>query len=122
MRMAVDCLKGCRMSDLKENLKQSLALIEAPSNVIDLDVERADRREISNRDVTPETVLKMALRECEKSGNVTQCYITLVEDTPEGMSTTNLRSNMSRIEEIAYRQLGLAEAIEQYYQAAGKET
>lgn len=98
------------MSDLKEHLKKSLA----ETNLIDLDVERADRGLISNSDVTPETVLKLAIKECQESGHVTQCYITLIEESPDGLSTINLRSNMSRVEEIAYRQVGLAEAIEMW--------
>lgn len=99
------------MSDLKEHLRQSLEL----TNLVDLEVERAERGLVPNAEVTPETLLRLALKDCELAkGRITKCYVTLIEDEGDSMSTTNMRANLTRTEEIAYRQLGLTEAIESW--------
>ena len=73
---------------------------------VDLDVARADRAP-SSEGITPETVLKAAIRDCEEFGDVDGCYITLIRRSKEGAHLEHYRANLNREQELAYRQLGV---------------
>jgi hypothetical protein len=118
----VICDAPCEGEDLVAVL--SLALAAEPveedeeeiNNVIDFQVARAECSAVNTADVTPETVLKLALQDVQAGGQykdtVKKCYITLVLDTGETFSTCNYRANLTRIEEVAFRQLGVSESLE----------
>lgn len=81
---------------------------------VDLEVEKADRAE-SCLEVTPEVLLKLALRDCQQYGDVKMCYVTLLREGADGcITTSNYRANMKRDTEIAYRQIGVQEVIERW--------
>lgn len=86
------------------------------NTVTDFDVERLDRKRDSlwAHDVTPEQLLKLALLDCSKHEGVFGCYITLIRRREEdgGLQTQNYRSGLNRLEEVAYRQLGLVEQLD----------
>lgn len=116
--------------DLKAALRASLTVIENDSRqddpvttdtveenaaVVDLSLERIERGDMSCQQVTPEQVLRLALRELDQTEGITKCYVTLIQETPEGPITTiNMRSRLSRQEEVAFRQLGVHEAIDSW--------
>lgn len=111
--MAVACLK-------REGLVADATLVELlresveNSNVVDFEVEKINRRHIDARDVMPDKCLALALQDTKQRGDVIGCYITLIVEEPETMSTVNYRAGLSRTEEIAYRQVGVQEAIESW--------
>ena len=104
--------------NLIENLKASLDAEEADSgNVVDLGAERLlrGRDSLTPDQVTPQEVLKLAMEDCSKLGNISKCYVTLIVDEgDERMGTINYRAQMTRTEEIAFRQLGLQEQIDNW--------
>jgi hypothetical protein len=87
---------------------------DCAGEVIDFEVERASRKPLDNADVSPATVLKMALEDITTGPyhNCSKVYVTLVLDNDSTFSTCNYRANLTRIEEVAFRQLGVAEAID----------
>jgi hypothetical protein len=88
---------------------------DCSAEVIDFEVERASRLNMDNAEVRPETILKMALEDVTtgpyRDGRCTKAYITLVLEDGKTYSTCNYRANLSKIEEVAFRQLGVTEAV-----------
>jgi hypothetical protein len=115
--------EGEGLIDVQMDPEMAAALLEAAgyivvdedesAEVIDFEVERASRVNMDNAEVKPETILKMALEDVTGpyQGKCTKAYITLVLDNGKAFSTCNYRANLSRIEEVAFRELGLTEAI-----------
>lgn len=89
---------------------------DATAEVIDFEVQRASRSIIDSGEVRPETILKMALEDVTTGpyggGRCVKAYITLILDDGKSFSTCNYRANLSKIEEVAFRQMSVAEAIE----------
>jgi hypothetical protein len=86
---------------------------DASAEVIDFEVQRAARRLLDNTEVSPATILKMALDDVlGPYQHCTKAYITLVLDNGKSFTTCNYRANLSRIEEVAFRQLGVTESME----------
>lgn len=84
------------------------------SNVVNLSVERLIRKApASCEQVSVRELLELAL--AELSDNAVKCYLTIIEKDPEGgFSLDNYRSGLLRSEEIAYRQMGVLEAMENW--------
>ena len=82
-------------------------------NVVDFRNAKVDSGTLLAREVTPAEVLTQALEDLG-SLNVAKCYITLVIDNGETWATTNYRANLTRAEEIAFRQLGITEMLESW--------
>lgn len=109
---------------LVHTLKESIAELEkldmaaagepVSAEVVNLAVERVIRGDTIATEVTAETVLEAALIECREMGDeVTGCYITLICSDENGpRATCHYRAGLSRIEEIAFRQLGLTEVMD----------
>lgn len=97
-----------------EVLKASLEQEE--SNVVDFEVEKLSReRHADPRNMMPDKCLALALADCKQFGDVIGCYVTLIrEDAGEALTVESYRAGLNRAEEIAYRQLGLNEAIENW--------
>jgi predicted NUDIX family phosphoesterase len=112
----------------KDDLKGSLELAvfeggvgqdkqaEEPSNVVQLGVERLLRNgpQMDAKDATPLDVIRLVEHDIIESGNVTACYVTLITNQDNHFEVTNYRSNLARTEEIAYRQMGVQQAIENW--------
>jgi len=103
--------------DIKAALKASLALVtndhpEQKENVTDLGMERLKRKSVPCSEVTPIQALSLAMEEAKGNPNIKRCYITMIEDIEGGTATINLRANLSRQEEVAFRSLGAYEAMD----------
>lgn len=83
------------------------------SNLIDLEIERIDRSAADCGDVTPEQILRIALRDTQE-GDVRACYVTLINESGEAESSTHYRSNLTRSEEAGYRQLGVQQILDDW--------
>ena len=79
--------------------------------VVDFEVERAERAEEA-AGVRPISLLKMALKDAQKDNTIVKAYVTLIRDDKDSFSTINYRAGLKRTEEIAFRQLGVQEALE----------
>lgn len=100
---------------LLESLKQSVAETpEQTENVVDLFRERCERGELSSSEIKPLDLLRLVIEDAERKGNVVKCYVTLVSDTTDAFTVTNYRAGLNREEEVAYRQLGLQEAVDRW--------
>lgn len=111
---------------LVENLKQSIALEDALSssepeehkenNVVDLARERMDRGALTSKDVTPAQLLEVVCEDVAASriGNVVKCYVTLIAEDESSFTVSNYRAGLNRAEEVAFRQLGLQEAVDNW--------
>ncbi|HEY6020615.1 MAG TPA: hypothetical protein VIY48_12210 [Candidatus Paceibacterota bacterium] len=71
-------------------------------------------------DVSVKQCLEMALKDADRIGAV-KCYVTMICDDGDTWSTNNYRSCLTRIEEIAFRQLGVTEAINRWTGGPGEE-
>jgi hypothetical protein len=87
------------------------------ADVEDIDVGRADRA-TDSREVSPETLLKVALRDCAEFGDVASAYILLIRaptgDREQGSTLAPYRANMTHPEEIAFLNAALHDAIEEW--------
>lgn len=80
-------------------------------SVVDFEVKQAEQARAP--DLKPSTLLKMALLDAQSDPNINRAYITLIRENADGSLTlVNYRAGMNTAEEIAYRQVGVSEAIE----------
>ena len=110
--------------------KPKMTLIESSpppeeQTVVDFNKEKLARRggKAMACDINAETVLEMALMDCREAGDrgPAKAYITLVYENDTASTTVNYRCQLSHLEEVAYRQLGLSEAIENWKGSTGAE-
>lgn len=101
---------------IKEMLKASLdAEPEHNGNVVDLNMERMERRFLNATEVKPQELIKLVLRDMgERYQNVVKCYVTLVIDAGDSFTVSNYRAGLTRSEEVAFRSLGLQEAMDNW--------
>jgi len=90
-----------------EGLEVDVTLEEAPVNL-----EHARARTAPITEIKPVTALELALEEARGDPSINKCYITLIVDDQHKTRVINYRANLTRQEEAAMRQLGLAEAID----------
>lgn len=107
-------------------LKQSLEIVrpvppeiappveEAGAEIVELDLERIERSGLTAKDVTPEDILRLCLKDVKAKGNVVKCYVTLISELEDSFTVSNYRSNLTRTEEVAFRQLGVTEAVDSW--------
>lgn len=82
--------------------------------VVDFEVEQAERTK-SASEIVPTTLLKMAVLEAQSDPNIEKAYITMLRKNEDGTFTTiNFRCGMDMVEELAYRQVGVTEAIDRW--------
>lgn len=100
---------------IKQALVASLELEgEQPAeNVVDLSMERLERRQLTATEVTPEQLLMLCLRDVERL-NVVKCYVTMISDEGDSFTVSNYRAGLSRSEEVAFRSLGMQEALDNW--------
>ena len=104
---------------LVESLKKSLEVEEQKeNNVVDFSKEKIDRAvergELTANDVTPAQLLSIISEDVERLGNVVKCYVTLIAEDDSSFTVSNYRAGLSRSEEVAFRQLGLQEAVDNW--------
>ena len=105
---------------LVETLRASLNETETKpehreeSNVVDLAVERIGRTDVLAKDVTPEDLLKFILSDAPLMASAFKCYVTMISDDGAAFTVTNFRAGLDRSEEVAFRSLGLQEAMDNW--------
>lgn len=98
---------------LKDDLKASIDDYTT-DNVVDFEVEKLQRKSVDATQVMPDKCLALAMLDCKEYGDVIGVYVTLIRESPDSLSTENYRAGLDRAQEIAYRQLGVQEAIERW--------
>ncbi len=103
---------------LLEALEKSVALEPEPkeNNVVNFAVERLSRKgeDLRPQDIAVTDLLSLIQSDVAKYGDVTKCYVTLVREDEKAFTVVNYRAGVSRVEEIALRQLGVQEVIDSW--------
>lgn len=88
-------------------------ILPQPKSAEIIDFATARAHTLGPTEVAPETILKMALKDCEAWGTrAVKAYITVVLDDGVSFSQAHYRAGLTREQEIAFRQLGLAECMD----------
>jgi hypothetical protein len=87
-----------------------------PTNVVNFGQERLARvpEKLSATDITPDQLIPFIANDIKTMGTISKCYVTLVSEEADCFHVTNYRAGLNRTEEIAYRLLGVLEAMENW--------
>lgn len=104
------------------DLAESQTQEEQTENVVDLSIERMRRSDvITSKDVTPQMLFELIASDLEQMKNCVKCYVTLISDDGDSFLVSNYRAGLNRQEEVAFRSLGVQEALDNWRFGAMKD-